>query len=89
VLTFQITISTKHWDDFTLVFGPLIEGLVFEMRAGSIVDSSYKPALLALTELAEIRDSGASTNRPICKLLTEMVLPTPRPRVAVGRPGVQ
>ena len=66
-------ISAKHWDDFVGVFGPLVAGLLFEIRAGSIIDSSYKPALLALTELAEIRESGTSNNRPICKLLTEMV----------------
>ena len=55
------------------VFGPLVAGLLFEIRTGTIIDSSYKPALLALTELAEIRESGSSNNRPVCKLLTEMV----------------
>lgn len=74
LFNFQITISSKNWDDFVRVFSPLIDGLVFEMRAGSIVDSSYKPALLALTELAEIREAGGSNNRPICKLLIEMVI---------------
>ena len=70
---FQITLSAKQWHDFRIVFTPLIEGLLLEMRAGAIIDSSYKPALLALAELADIRESGTTNNRPICKLLTEMV----------------
>jgi hypothetical protein len=55
------------------VFRPLVEGLVFDMRAGSIVDSSYKPALLALTDLAEIKVAGSNNVRPICTLMAEMV----------------
>ena len=72
VVRFQVTIAAKNWNDFVTVFSPLIEGLVFEMRSGSIVDSSYKPALMALADLCDIRDT-TTNNRPMCKLLIEMV----------------
>ena len=72
VVRFQVTIAAKNWNDFVTVFSPLIEGLVFEMRSGSIVDSSYKPALMALADLCDIRDTSTN-NRPMCKLLIEMV----------------
>jgi hypothetical protein len=65
--------TSRKRDDFARVFRPLIEGLVFDMRAGSIVDSSYKPALLALTDLVEVKEAGSNNIRPICTLMSEMV----------------
>ena len=42
-----------------------------EGRSSSIVDSTYRPSLMALTELCEIK--VGTNSRPICQLLIEMV----------------
>lgn len=62
--------ATQDWCGFKLVFTPLVQCLAMDGRAASIVDSEYKPALLALSELCEIRVAG--NNRPICQLMSEM-----------------
>ena len=62
--------SAEGWETFKVVFSPLMESLVDEARKSSIVDSTYKPALLAVTELCELRSGNT---RPFCQLLTEMV----------------
>ena len=68
-----ITTTYNHgWDEFKTVFGPLLQSLVMEGRSCSIVDSTYRPSLIALTELCEIKINGTS-NRPICQLLSKMV----------------
>ena len=59
------------WADFKAVFGPLLQCLVMEGRSSSIVDSTYRPSLIALTDLCDIKIAGS--NRPICQLLTELV----------------
>lgn len=81
--------ASGDWPTFTRVFGPLVRNLVSEVRTcGGIVDSGYKPALIALSELCEISvpgsagqttaaaaasaSTGSKNLRPICQLLTEM-----------------
>jgi len=67
-----IKITTDSgWKDFKTVFTPLLQSLVTEGRSSSIVDTTYRPSLIALTELCEIKMPG--NNRPICQLLSEMV----------------
>ena len=67
-----IKITTDSgWQDFKTVFTPLLQSLVTEGRSSSIVDTTYRPSLIALTELCEIKMPG--NNRPICQLLSEMV----------------
>ena len=69
-----ITTTYNHgWEEFKTVFGPLLQSLVMEGRSSSIVDATYRPSLIALTELCEIKINGTS-NRPICQLLSKMVL---------------
>ena len=63
--------TASNWDDFKAIFGPLVQCLVMEARTSSIVDATYRPSLLALTDLCDIKAAG--NNRPICQLLTEMV----------------
>lgn len=60
-----------NWQEFSLVFTPLLQSLVMEGRSASIVDATYRPSLMALTELCDIKIAG--NNRPICQLLTEMI----------------
>ena len=68
-----ITTTYNHgWEEFKTVFAPLLQSLVMEGRSASIVDSTYRPSLIALTELCEIKINGTS-NRPICQLLSKMV----------------
>ena len=68
-----ITTTYNHgWEEFKTVFAPLLQSLVMEGRSSSIVDSTYRPSLIALTELCEIKINGTS-NRPICQLLSKMV----------------
>ena len=65
------TTSDTNWEEFKMVFSPLLQSLVTEGRSSSIVDTTYRPSLIALTDLCEIKMSG--NNRPICQLLSEMV----------------
>jgi len=66
-----ITITSNNgWEEFKTVFSPLITCLVMEGRSSSIVDATYRPSLMALTELCEIK--VGTNNRPICQLLIEM-----------------
>jgi len=65
------TTSDTNWEEFKMVFTPLLQSLVTEGRSSSIVDTTYRPSLIALTDLCEIKMSG--NNRPICQLLSEMV----------------
>ena len=68
-----ITITHEHgWEEFKTVFAPLLQSLAMEGRSSSIVDSTYRPSLIALTELCEIKITGTN-NRPICQLLSKMV----------------
>lgn len=64
-----------NWDEFKTVFSPLLQCLVMEGRSSSIVDATYRPSLIALTELCDIKVSG--NNRPICQLLVSMVIMYP------------
>ena len=66
-----IKATNGDWQDFKTVFTPLLQSLVTEGRSSSIVDTTYRPSLIALTELCEIKMPG--NNRPICQLLSEMV----------------
>merc|ERR1712223_699923 len=66
-----ITITSNNgWEEFKTVFSPLTTCLVMEGRSSSIVDATYRPSLMALTELCEIK--VGTNNRPICQLLIEM-----------------
>lgn len=47
--------TAVKWDDFKTVFGPLIQCLVMEARTSGIVDATYRPSLLALTDLCDIK----------------------------------
>ena len=68
-----IAATTSHdWQEFKTVFRPLLQSLVMEGRSSSIVDATYRPYLNALTDLCDIKIAG--NNRPICQLLTEMVI---------------
>ena len=65
--------TTNHsWQEFKSIFMPLVQSLVRDGRYSSIVDATYRPSLMALSELCEIR-LGGKNNRPICQLLTEIV----------------
>ena len=67
-----ISSTINHgWEEFKTVFTPLIQCLILEGRTSSIVESTYRPSLIALTELCDIKIQGNS--RPICQLLTQMV----------------
>ena len=68
-----ITATHDHgWEEFKTVFAPLLQSLAMEGRSSSIVDATYRPSLIALTELCEIKITGTN-NRPICQLLSKMV----------------
>jgi len=73
--------------DFLLifqVFGSLVDGLIVEARRSSLVDSSFKKPLMALTQLLEIKVSdehnvkpGSNTSAgvmPFCRLISETVI---------------
>ena len=63
--------ASTDWSAFSQVFTPLVRALVGQVRASTIVDMAYKPALIALCEMVEIKVPGTK-NRPVCQLLTEM-----------------
>ena len=62
---------SSDWRSFTEVFSPLLRCLVAEVRSSNVIYCEYKQALIALSEMCEIR-LPSSNNRPICQLLTEM-----------------
>ena len=76
---------SSDWPTFKSVFIPLIRCLVADVRKKSIGDSGHEPALIALSELCDIKVPGTN-NRPVCQVLTEMEEWLPA-EVASGRGG--
>ncbi|XP_059086055.1 ubiquitin conjugation factor E4 B-like [Tigriopus californicus] len=80
--------TSGEWDTFKTIFSPLMESIIAEARKSSLVDSSYKTPIIAMTELCELKTTGAGSGgqRPFCQLLTELPLWMPGTlSEAVGR----
>ena len=55
------------------IFSPVLCQLYWHAVSNGISDAIYKKALIALSELCDIRTDAKGNVRPICQLITEQV----------------